>query len=103
MTQPKVTQNELDGALGVLPPTEGRLHVVMGVSSQGPFDTPSTFGRPTDLHGTFGDGPGVEALAHYMEKYGRPGVFIRTHQSIDGSYLDAVSPVDGSIGAITKT
>src|SRR5688572_20590258 len=103
MTQPAVTQNELDGALGVLPASEGQLYGVAGVASSGPFNTPSTFARPTDLAAVFGRGPGVEAAAHEMEKHGRPVVFVRTGQSVDGSYLDEVEAEDGTISAITKT
>ncbi len=33
MTQPTVTITELDGALGVLPPSSGALYALVGVSS----------------------------------------------------------------------
>ena len=35
MTQPALTITELDGALGVLPPSSGALFAVVGVSSGG--------------------------------------------------------------------
>jgi hypothetical protein len=70
MTQPKVTITELDGAIGVLPPSEGALYAVCGVSSSGPVATPATYARIPSLVADFGQGPGVEAAAYYIEKYG---------------------------------
>jgi len=103
MAQPKVNQNELQNQLGVLPPSEGKLYALAGVSSQGPIATPATFARVSDVVTTFGSGPLVEAACHEIEKYGRPVLLVRTTATTAGSYLDAVSPVAGSISAITKT
>ena len=95
MSQPKVTINELDGALGILPATEGRLYAVAGVSSSGPVDTPAAYARVTSLVNDFGSGPAVEAAAHYIEKYGRPVVFCRAAASTPGDFPadDAVTQV----------
>lgn len=97
MSQPSVTITELDGALGVLPPSAGALFALVGVSSSGPVDTPATYARITDITTDFGDGPLVEAAAHYIERYGRPVVLVRTGQSVAGSYLDAVAAEDGVV------
>jgi hypothetical protein len=85
MTIPAITQNELDGALGVLPPSAGRLYALVGVSSAGPTDTPATFGRVQDIVSTFGTGPLVEAAAHAIERYGKPVLLVRTGQTTQGA------------------
>lgn len=86
MSQPSVTITELDGALGILPTSAGRLLAVVGVSSSGPTNTPATYARVPQLVADFGQGPMVEAAAYYIEKFGRPVVVVRTAQSIAGSY-----------------
>jgi hypothetical protein len=86
MSQPAVVITELDGALGILPTTAGRLYAVVGVSSIGPVDTPATFARVSDVVANFGDGPLVEAAAYYIEKYGRPVVVVRTGQTNPGTF-----------------
>lgn len=103
MTQPSVNQNELDFGLGVLPATDGALYAVMGTSSQGPINTPTTVAKPGGIAAVFGRGAAVEAAEHELERYGRPVVFVRTTSSELGAYLDAVDAEDGEIGAITKT
>lgn len=92
MTQPSVTITELDGALGVLPPSAGRLFAVIGGASSGPVNTPATYARVRDLVATFGDGPGVEAAAAYIDRWARPVVFVRT------AIVD-----DGGNGSVTHT
>ncbi len=92
MSQPEVNITELDGALGILPPSSGKLLVVAGVASTGPVDTPSTYARGPALSTAFGIGPAVEAARYFLERFGRPVVFIRTGQS-----------TAGSCGAVTQT
>ena len=86
MTQPQVTITELDGALGVLPPSAGRLHAILGVSSKGSTDVPATFARITDVVAAYGRGPLVEAAARYIAQTGRPVVLVRTGQTVAGSF-----------------
>ena len=74
MTQPQVTITELDGALGVLPPSAGRLTAFVGCSQSGPINVPATFGRVTDLVAAYGLGPLTEAAAYYITVTGRPAV-----------------------------
>jgi hypothetical protein len=88
MTQPAVTITELDGQLGVLPPSAGRILALVGASSAGPIDTPATFARVKDLVNAFGQGPLVEAAAHEVERYGRPVLVVRTGQSAPGAASD---------------
>lgn len=92
MTQPSVTITELDGALGVLPPSAGRLPAVVGVASQGPTNTPATYARVKDLTADFGDGPAVEAAATYIDRFARPVAFVRV-----------ATADDGSVGAVTHS
>lgn len=103
MTQPQVLITELDGALGVLPPSSGKLFALVGPSDSGPVNTPSTFAKVKDVVASFGGGPLVEAAAHSIERYGKPVVLVRTSASVLGAYLDAVAGSAGAIGSITKT
>lgn len=93
MTQPSVLITELDGALGVLPPSAGRLLAVVGAANTGPIAVPATFARVRDLVATFEGGPAVEAAAHYINAYGRPVLFVRCDASIDGT-VSAVVPAN---------
>lgn len=86
MTTSDVVHTELDGALGVTPPTSGLPLCVFGPATAGPFDTPAGFGRDRDLIAAFGGGPGVEACAYYLNQYGRSVVFCRTNASTAGAY-----------------
>ena len=78
MSQPYVSLTELDGSLGVLPPTSGKLLAVVGVSSSGTANAPATYARVTDLVSAFGAGPMVEAAAHHIRTTGRPVVCVKT-------------------------
>lgn len=93
MSQPSVIITELDGALGILPTSAGRLLAFVGVSSSGPFATPATYARVSQLVADFGNGPMVEAAAYYIEKFGRPVIVARTAQSTAGSYPAAAATV----------
>ena len=103
MSQPAVNLTELDGALGILPETFGRLYAIVGVSSSGPVDTPSTFARIQDVVSTYGDGPLVEAAAYYIEKYGRPVVIVRTGQTNPGTFPDGAVTVFVGTGTSVVT
>lgn len=94
MTQPAVNITELDGALGILPPSAGRLYALAGVASAGTLNTPATYGRVKDVVADFTSGPLVEAAAHSIERYGRPVVLVRTAQS-------ATTPA-GTVSGVTS-
>lgn len=85
MTLPGVTITELDGALGVLPPSAGRLLAIVGAASDGPYETPATFARTTSVIDTFESGPLVEAATSAIEKYQKPVVVIRTNTTTEGA------------------
>lgn len=81
MAVPSVTVTQIDGALGVMPPTAGRPMVVMGTATAGPINVPAAFARDRDIKNNFGSGPAVEAACYALERYGRPVVFVRTGAS----------------------
>lgn len=101
MSQPAVTQTELDGALGVLPPTGRGMLAIIGVSSAGPVDTPATYGRVSSLVADFGVGPLVEAAARHIVTTGNPVVVVRTGQTTAGDYGTIVdSGVTGTTAVV---
>ena len=101
MTIPSVNITQLDGALGVLPSSAGKLLAVVGASSSGTTVTPATYARVTDLTAAFGDGPLVEAAARCIQRTGRPVVVVRTAAATNvGAYG---TPVDGVTGTSTVT
>lgn len=105
MTQPNVTITELDGALGVLPPTSGALFAIVGPCSSGPFDTPAAFARVKDIQANYVNGPAVEAAAHYIEKYGRAVLFVRSNANVAASIgtVDVAGVVGTSVVTATGT
>jgi hypothetical protein len=96
MTQPAVIITELDGALGVLPASSGKLYALLGVSSSGPIDTPATYARVKDVSAAFGSGPLVEAACHYIDRYGKPVILVRTGSSVPGAVGTVKSTATGT-------
>jgi hypothetical protein len=96
MSLPQVTINELDGALGILPASAGKLFALVGVATGGPTNTPATFARIKDVVATFESGPLVEAAAHYIERYGRPVILVRTETSTDATVSAVASEATGT-------
>lgn len=103
MSLPNVILTELDGALGILPTTAGKILSVLGVSSAGTVAAPATYARVSDLTAAFGDGPGVEAAAIMIEKFGKPVQFTRTGQTTAGSYPAGASVVRVGAGTSVAT
>lgn len=95
MTQPAVVITEQDGALGVLPPSSGRLLAVVGPASSGTNDTPATYARVKDLVAAFTSGPAVEAAAHFIDAYGKAVLFVKSAASVAGS-VGSVTSVPGT-------
>lgn len=81
---------ELDGALGILPPTEGALLAVVGTSTSGTLDTPAAYAKVSDLVAAFGYGPLVEAAAYAITKFGRPVLCVRADGVTAGTLSAAV-------------
>lgn len=90
MVQPAVIMNELDGALGILPPTSGALLAIIGTSSKGPVDTPAAYAVVANVVADFGLGPLVEAAAYAITKFGRPVLLVRTGDTTAGTLTSAV-------------
>src|SRR5262245_38877586 len=82
----QVDIRELDGQLGILPPSSGLMQVIIGPADDGPFYTPAAFARTKDIQSNYVGGPSVESAAYSIERLGRPIVFIRTEASNDGAY-----------------
>lgn len=77
--------NELDGQLGVLPPSSGQLLMLVGACTGGPLDTPATFARVPDLVAAFVGGPAVEAAAYAITNYGNPVAICRAGSAVAGT------------------
>lgn len=103
MTQPAVNITEIDGALGILPETAGRLLAVVGVSSAGTADVPATFARVSDLVAAFGYGPMVEAAAYHIVNTGRPVVVVKTGNSNPGTFPAGTTTVFTGTGTSVIT
>lgn len=100
--QPSIQITELDGALGIAPPSGARLLGVVGPATSGPIDVPATFARPSDLVAAYGAGPGVEAAARHMTK-GFPVLFVRTGNTTPGSFPGAAAVTEVGTGTSTMT
>jgi hypothetical protein len=86
MTLPAVIITQIDGGLGVQPPSGGNLLAVVGPSSTGPLLVPSTYGRPKDIQAAFSTGPLVEEGCLWAQRYGRPILAVRTASDTPGTY-----------------
>lgn len=101
MTLPGVNINELDNQLGVLSASGGgKLLAVVGATSKGPLNLPSSFARVKDIVATFGTGPAVEAAAYYIERYQRPVLMVRVNASADAA-VSTVSHVALGTSVVT--
>lgn len=96
MTLPQVIITELDNALGVVPPSAGRLTVFLGCCDSGPLNTPAAYARIPDLKATFTGGPNVEAAAYYIAQTGRPVVFVRADAAVPGTVSAVVQTGTGT-------
>src|ERR1700755_2270451 len=84
MSQPNVSITELDGNLGSAAGSADKLFALVGPADAGPLNTPTTWGRPKDVLGTYLGGPLVEAAAHYLDRYKKPVVLVRSAGSTAG-------------------
>jgi hypothetical protein len=102
MTQPAVNITELDGSLGVLPASSGRLFAIVGAASAGPINSPATFARVKDIVANFVSGPAVEAAAEYIAKYAKPVLFVRSGNSATtpAAQVSAVTSVQAASGSV---
>lgn len=108
MTVPAININELDGSLGVLPASSGRLFALVGTSTAGTLNTPATYARVKDIVAAFGYGPLVEAAAEYIAKYAKPVLLVRSGNSATTpagivSAVTSVQAVSGAVVTITAS
>jgi hypothetical protein len=96
MTQPKLTITELDGSLGILPPSAGKLLAIVGPATSGPLNTPASFAKVKDVVTTFTAGQLVEAGAHEISEYGNPVLFVRAAATVAGTYGTPVIAFTGT-------
>jgi hypothetical protein len=91
---PSTTISKTDGNLGVSSATE-RILAIIGTSSAGDYDTPTSVTSKNDLTDEFGNGPLVEACA-YMIARGIPVVAVRANPATDGDYGSITDGVTGT-------
>ncbi len=97
---PSTSITKTDGNLGVSSNTE-RILAVIGTSSAGAYDTPTSVTSKNDLTTGFGSGPLVEACA-YMISRGIPVVAIRSNPATDGTYGSVTTTIAGT-ATVTST
>jgi len=102
MSQPAVNISELDGSLGVLPASSGRLFALVGTSTAGTVNTPATYARVKDITAAFGYGPLVEAACEYVAKYSKPVLLVRSGNTTTGT-VSAVTSVATGTAVVTIT
>jgi hypothetical protein len=99
MSTPDVLITQLDGALGILPPSAGKMLALCGCSSSGTVATPAAYARISDVQAAFGSGPMVEAAAYAIERYGKPVILCRATSSTAGTQgtIDVTGVVGTSV------
>lgn len=94
MTVPAVTISIQDGQLGVVS-TGSSVQAVLGISSTGTPNQPSSFSTVRDLTDAFGSGPGVEAAALAIQA-GSSVQFVKIAQAADGTHGTISTSVAGT-------
>lgn len=90
---PSVDQSELDGSLGVAPPSSGKLLAVLGTSSAGTLNAPASFANSNDVLSTFGYGPLTEVACRSIDTEHLPVVCVRVD---DSGAAGAMGTIDDS-------
>lgn len=104
MSQPSVTLTEQDGALGILPPSSGKLFAIVGNSTSGTVDAPATYARVKDVVATFGAGRLVEGACRYIERFAKPVILTRTGSTVAAAVTAVTSVATGtSVVAVQAT
>lgn len=98
MTLPGVRITEIDGSLGVIQGSNGRMPALIAPASGGDDNTPGTFARVKDLVSEHDKGPAVEWGAYFIETYQRPLIVVKSAASV----ASAVSAVDDGVSAGTS-
>ena len=83
---PDITETELQNALGIVPPGDDEIQVVIGCSSQGTTGVLAAYASIPGLVADFGYGPMVEEAARSLEDSdGTPVYVYRTPNSTAGT------------------
>jgi hypothetical protein len=87
MSVPSATITELDGQLGIVPLSAGRIQCIVADANAGPLNTPAVFSKPTAIVTTFGGGPLVERACRALADEDGPGyvVLCRSDRATDGA------------------
>lgn len=101
MTSPGVRITKLDGALGVQPPSAGRMPAYVGASTAGPLNMPATFSRVKDITAAFGTGPLVEAAAAFVDRWSRPVTLVRSDSDPATTPLSSITKVGTGTSVVT--
>ena len=97
MTQPSADLTQLDGSLGILPPSVGFTQAIIGPSTTGPTGVVAAFGRAKDIRANYGEGPLVENACYQIAKTGKPVVVVRSGTTTAGDYgVVSVTGVQGN-------
>lgn len=102
MALPGVTNQILDGGLGITTPATSRPHVV-GPCASGPLNTPTLISNQRQLKDVFGvHGPLVDCIGYILDNAGGPVLATRTADSVAATYEGATSAaIDASSGGGT--
>lgn len=96
MTAPNISITELDGQLGVLPPSSGALLALVGPCSGGIAAVPATYAQVKSLVAALGAGPLVEAAAIHIERTGKPVLVVKSAASVAASTSAVTSVATGT-------
>jgi len=85
MTLPNVNLTQIDGALGIIPPSSGDTGAVYGPADSGPLNSPVALVSRDDVIAAFGAGPLVELACYLIAKTGKAVVCVRSDTTTDGT------------------
>lgn len=93
---------QVDGSLGLVPTNESGLHVKLGTSSTGNFNTIYSFSNINDVTTSLGSGKLVDSLAVALDISGGPIYAMRMASSVAGSFSDITQSLQStSDGALS--
>lgn len=76
MTLPRARTTELDGGMGIRPPSSGMPMAVLGQCAAGDANVPASYGRDKDVAADFVAGRAAEAGAYGLQQYGLASVLM---------------------------
>lgn len=103
MALPEVSQEVIDGALGLAPDNIDGISAKLGVSSLGTPNTLYSFSRPQDVVTTLGDGPLVESATHHLQVAGGPVLCMPITAGTAGSNSVVTQNGGGPVVTLTGT